>query len=249
MKILKKNWKIITAGLLILILTLAGALLFYINLNTYRAMPEARSLLTLENVHQEDNWIRIEPEGYSQSIVLYQGGLVEEEAYLPLAVKLSEEGYRVFLPSQPFNLAILNASIFEDIYNEYDEDEQWWLGGHSLGGASASIYASGNDKLLDGIIFMAAYPSANSDLSASALPVLSISGSNDEIVDQERYIEAGENLPDLTVNTVIEGGNHSYFGYYGFQSGDGEARITREEQHEELVTLINGFIEENSPED
>lgn len=45
-------------------------------------------------------------------------------------------------------------------------------------------------------------------------------------------------LPDVTIFAVIEGGNHSNFGYYGFQKGDGESQITREVQHEHVVKLL-----------
>ncbi|MCC5889207.1 MAG: hypothetical protein JJU01_01475 [Alkalibacterium sp.] len=249
MKKIKKHWKIFTVGLLILIISVLAGLYFFIRLNTYSAMPEATDLLSLETVHREDSWIRVEPDSFTNSIVLYQGGLVEEEAYLPLAVKLSEEGYRVFLPSMPFNLAILNLSIFEDIYNDYEEEGEWWISGHSLGGASASIFAAGNTELLDGIIFLASYPSGNSDLSDTNVPVLSITGSDDEILNRTRYEEASENLPEHTVNEVIEGGNHSNFGYYGFQSGDGTGSISRESQHTELAKLISEFIKENSPKE
>lgn len=242
---LKHHWKKITIALLGFLLTaVAGAFLF-IRLNTYQAMPEAISLLSLETVHQDDGWIRVEPETFSSSIVLYQGGLVEEEAYLPLAVKLSEKGYRVFLPSAPLNLAILNLSVFEEIYRIHDEESKWLLGGHSLGGASATIFASTNTELLDGIILLASYPSEGSDLSASNLPVLSITGSQDAILNRERYLEASENLPDDTVHKVIEGGNHSNFGHYGFQSGDGESSISRAIQQEEITALIDDFIEDN----
>lgn len=246
MKKINLNWKKITAGLLVTLTVIVIALYFFIRLNTYQAMPEAVNLLGHERVHQENNWIRIEPEEFSSSIVLYQGGLVEEESYLPLAFQLSEKGHRVFLPSQPFNLAILDVSAFEDIYDTYQDETNWWLGGHSLGGASASIFASSNKELLDGLVFLASYPSGNSDLSDSNLPVLSITGSEDEILNWDSYNEASSNLPEGTESVKIEGGNHSNFGYYGFQSGDGESQISREDQHTQVATLISEFIENNT---
>lgn len=246
MKKIILNWKKITAALAIFTAAILLVLYIFIRVNTYQAMPEATDLLNHETVHQEDNWIRVEPEEYSSSVVLYQGGLVEETSYLPLAFQLSEKGHRVFLPSQPFNLAILNVSAFEDIYETYEDETNWWLVGHSLGGASASIYASSNVGLLEGLVFLASYPSGNSDLSDSNLPVLSITGSEDEILNWDSYNEAKSNLPGETVSITIEGGNHSNFGYYGFQSGDGESRISREEQHAQLASLINDFIKNNT---
>ena len=37
---------------------------------------------------------------------------------------------------------------------------------------------------------------------------------------------------------VIEGGNHAYFGKYGFQEGDGDATITNENQIETTVDIV-----------
>ena len=38
------------------------------------------------------------------------------------------------------------------------------------------------------------------------------------------------NLPESTIEVVIDGGNHAQFGSYGTQKGDGEAAVTREAQ-------------------
>ena len=44
------------------------------------------------------------------------------------------------------------------------------------------------------------------------------------------------------MEVVIDGGNHSQFGNYGFQKGDGEARISREEQEDRTVEAILNFL-------
>ena len=41
-------------------------------------------------------------------------------------------------------------------------------------------------------------------------------------------------LPPQTDYVMIEGGNHAYFGYYGPQSGDNEATISRAEQQAQV---------------
>ena len=43
--------------------------------------------------------------------------------------------------------------------------------------------------------------------------------------------------PDATWHR-IEGGNHSQFGWYGTQLGDGTARITREQQHTQVLAAV-----------
>ncbi|GEN49376.1 thioesterase [Alkalibacterium pelagium] len=225
-----------------IVLAIAAGLVF-IRIRTYQAMPEAVTLLDESHVTVEEDWIRVDSDSNRGNIVLYQGGLVEPEAYLPLADQLSEIGYRVFIPYMPINLAILGSDKIDDILEMYEDEEKWWLGGHSLGGTSASIYASDEHDKINGLFFLAAYPNDGSDLSDLEIPVLSITGTQDEILNRESYESASSNLPVGTEFYQIEGGNHSNFGYYGFQNGDGESLISREEQHEEVAEKLDDFIQ------
>ena len=62
------------------------------------------------------------------------------------------------------------------------------------------------------------------------LQVLSIYGSEDKVMNYEKYESGKENLPEDFVQIVIDGGCHAYFGMYGEQAGDGAPDITNEEQ-------------------
>ena len=50
------------------------------------------------------------------------------------------------------------------------------------------------------------------------------------------------NLPSDTVEAVIGGGSHAYFGMYGAQDGDGTPTIENEAQIEETARLIGQMI-------
>ncbi|PRY82835.1 alpha/beta hydrolase [Alkalibacterium olivapovliticus] len=245
MQKIKVNWKKMLIGVIVLFSLMTVGLYLLIQSRTYEAMDEARAILNEEQVSQEDGWIKIEAEDRIGTIVFYQGAFVEAEAYLPLAKKLSTEGFRVFIPYMPLNLAILNSNAFEEIIEEYRSDEEWWIGGHSLGGASASIYAASEEETIDGLFFLAAYPSDSSDLSEKPYPIVSITAANDIIVNEERFDESKDNLPDHTVFYTIDGGNHAGFGNYGFQSGDGAATITQEDQQEQVVDIMMSVLLEN----
>jgi hypothetical protein len=68
--------------------------------------------------------------------------------------------------------------------------------------------------------------------------VTKIYASNDGLASVE---EVGTNaiyLPEDTNWVLIEGGNHSQFGYYGVQLGDNPATISRERQQEITVEAI-----------
>ena len=45
---------------------------------------------------------------------------------------------------------------------------------------------------------------------------------------------------------MIDGGNHAMFGNYGPQSGDGEGRITAEEQQRLTIDRILEFVENDA---
>jgi hypothetical protein len=47
--------------------------------------------------------------------------------------------------------------------------------------------------------------------------------------------------PDATI-VVIEGGNHAQFGYYGIQTGDGKATISREDQQAQIVSATLDWL-------
>lgn len=236
--------KKIGLGLIILVIGLSMGLILFIHDRTYTAMEEAVVLLGDHRVRQEDDWIVIQPEEEARAnFVLYPGGFVETEAYVPLAVSLSEEGVRVILPHMPFHLSILDSNRFEAIYEAIDSDLPWWIGGHSLGGTSALLYARENEEFIEGAVLLASYPSENTDLSQSSLTVLSINATHDAIINETQYKETQSLLPDDTSYVSIEGGNHSQFGYYGFQKGDGRSEITREEQHQQVVEAILTVLE------
>lgn len=76
-------------------------------------------------------------------------------------------------------------------------------------------------------------PDKNDDLSDRqdlANSSASICATNDAFTTQEGIERTQHLLPPNTVIHAIEGGNHSQFGDYGFQSGDGTATITQDEQ-------------------
>ncbi len=72
--------------------------------------------------------------------------------------------------------------------------------------------------------------------------VLSIYGSNDQVLNHEKYENYKKNLPTSFSELVLEGGNHAYYGDYGEQKGDGKAALTREEQQEKTCDAILQFI-------
>lgn len=160
--------------------------------------------------------------------IFYPGGKVEYTAYEPLMLVLASRGVFCVLVEMPFNLAVLDSNAADGIPDNYPEVDCWYIGGHSLGGSMAASYGAKNADCLEGIVLLGAYSVA--DLSETSLGVLSVYGSEDGVMDRDKYEKYKNNLPADLTEVEIEGGCHAYFGMYGEQKGDGVPSMTAEEQ-------------------
>ncbi|MBE5916401.1 MAG: alpha/beta hydrolase [Pseudobutyrivibrio ruminis] len=188
-----------------------------------------------------DNTIVFEPEEPVAGFIFYPGGLVETEAYAPLMEQLAEQGIFGVVVEMPYYLAMLDANGARGIQAKYPEIEDWYIGGHSLGGAMACLYANRHQSEYEGLILLAAY--STKDLSDEPeMDTLLVRGSEDQVLNIEKYNKYLSNLPKDYQEVVIDGGCHGYFGDYGMQAGDGEPAVTVEEQTYITVDKIVEFI-------
>jgi len=164
----------------------------------------------------------------AKGFIFYPGGKVEYTAYIPLLQALSEHGVTCVLVEMPFHLAVLDINAADGIQKEYPEIEDWYIGGHSLGGSMAASYVASHTEDFAGLVLLGAYSTA--DLSESNLAVLSVYGSEDKVMNRENYENNKTNLPAGFTEVVLGGGCHANFGMYGAQDGDGTPSITNEEQ-------------------
>ena len=138
----------------------------------------------------------------------------------------------------PFNLAVLAKDAAASIPEQFPEVEHWYMAGHSLGGSIAASFAAENTAWVEGLILLAAYSTEPLEI-----PVLSIRGSEDGVLDLEKYEKYRTNLPADFEEHILEGGNHAGFGFYGPQEGDGTATISSREQIAGTAKLIAEFVE------
>lgn len=218
-----KKKKVIAAQIISVILFLAVVCgTGYVN-SFYHALPREE---TQQSVRLQKSWI-VTGEDTRRGLIFYPGGKVEEEAYIPLMEEVAAEGFTCILVRMPVRLAVLDAGAAERVMEAFPDITEWYLGGHSLGGAMAADYAAGHGEQIQGLVLLGAY--AAKPLPAD-MKVLSVYGSKDNVLNREKYASCRSNLPKDTREYVIEGGNHAGFGWYGAQEGDGEARITPQEQ-------------------
>ena len=237
-RILKRLIAIIIAFAL-----LFGACAYYVN-DYYRADLGAISAFSSSNnVKREafdDETIIFKPENAKAGFIFYPGGKVEYTSYIPLMDALARKGIMCVLLKMPFNLAVLDVNGAEGIKEMFPEIENWYIGGHSLGGSMAASYLSENVSEFDGLVLLGSYSTA--DLSKENIKVLSVFGSEDKVMNKEKYDENKINLPNNFSEEIIDGGCHAYFGMYGEQEGDGTPTVTNEEQIQKTAEIINDFI-------
>lgn len=197
---------------------------------------EENDSITIEEI---EHGLFIDGQGTDNAFIFYPGAKVEYTAYIPLLYQLAENGTDVFLVKMPCNLAFLSKNRADDILKNYHYSH-WFIGGHSLGGAMASTYASEHLKELDGLALLAAYPT--SSLKSDDFTVVSIYGSEDGILNMNKLKEGIEFMPSDYTEICISGGNHAQFGNYGFQEKDGTAHMSREKQQEQTVEAITEMI-------
>lgn len=201
-----------------------------------RAAISGFSYSTNVSKHNLKNGVAYIPKASDVGIIFYPGGKVEASAYEPLMMAFAEKGILSVLIEMPFNLAVFDINAADGIKEQFPEVKSWYMGGHSLGGSMAASYIEKHTKDYEGLILLAAYSTA--DLSKSKLNVISIYGSEDRVLNLEKYQSYKANLPKSLTEVVIDGGNHAHFGVYGLQDGDGTATISNADQISITATKV-----------
>lgn len=222
--------------LFLLLLLLAGIFFGYVSVYypaDETALAALRSDGAVTITRTDYGWFFDGP-SETDALIFYPGGKVEETAYAPLLREIAAASMDVCLLKVPFRLAVLSPNRAADVMAARTY-ENWYVGGHSLGGAIAANFAARHGEALRGLVLLAAYPSR--PLSPS-LRVLSLYGSEDGVLNLDRLADSAQFLPDDALIQVIPGGNHAQFGSYGSQRGDGAALISSAEQWAETAALL-----------
>lgn len=236
---MKRNRKIVACLLLAVVLLIGIGAGLYLS-DGYRADDAALAAMTQSSEtvrkYQDRNVLFFVPPEPMAGMIFYPGGKVQCEAYAPLMQACAEKGVLCALVRMPCNLAVLNPNAADCIQEKYPEVPSWYMAGHSLGGAMAASYVSKHTEEYDGLILLAAYSTA--DLGGTALRAVSVYGSEDGVMNRDKYAKCRANLPEGFEEHVIDGGCHAYFGSYGPQDGDGVPSISNQEQIARTAEII-----------
>jgi dienelactone hydrolase len=229
----RKYSKRLIYGLLIIIPVVILAFWGYSEFTSYSPDKKAYDMaLSTENVKIEERQgyfaiIPLSIKSDSKPLIFYPGGLVKPQSYLLKMVKISlNTSAKVFLIKSPFNLAFFDVSAANRIIEE-NNLTQPILAGHSLGGVAACRFLRDNPDKVSGIYLYGSY--CDQSIAGFKGTVLSVIGQNDQILNKESYNKAKPNLPTQTVFREIPDLNHSSFGDYGLQKGDGVSGLKSED--------------------
>ena len=219
--------KLIFYIIILVILLLAG-------INNYSATDEAIKYLSSSKnvkVSKIKEGYFFDGPGNETAIIFFPGAKVQYTAYAKLMYKFAQNGQDCFLLALPLNFAFFNVNAPKKIIQKYDY-EKWYVSGHSLGGVIASAYVSDNPEKITGVISFASYPMKK---LPSNIEYISFYGSEDKILNLEKFEDSKKYLQGTYQIYVIDGGNHSGFANYGAQKGDGKAKITSDEQQDFVI--------------
>jgi len=186
--------------------------------------------------------------GYEQAdprlgIIYYPGGLVNPIAYATFAENLALHVQASVFVIQPlFNLAITNIQAAQQVITAYPNLTTWIVGGHSLGGSTAAFFAAEQMNQVAGLFFLASYTTEQANFDESFLPIMSIIGSGDTVLNMDTYVASKRYWSQSVTEIIIEGGNHAQFGHYGPQRGDGVATISVEDQQSQVLSALQTWL-------
>jgi pimeloyl-ACP methyl ester carboxylesterase len=232
---LKKHWWVLLIG--ILLVAVIGFLAW--GLIIPKPMPEALTAIQTDSqvTVTTDPWLVFQPTDQipTTGLIMYPGGRVDPRAYAPIAHAIAAQGYLVVIVPMPLNLAVFGSDRAASVIQAYPDIQHWVIGGHSLGGSMAALYADKHRDQIDGLALWASYPASSNNLSDSSIKVASIYGSQDGLATKDKIDASRALLPKDTNWVPIEGGNHGQFGWYGNQPGDLPATISRQDQQAQII--------------
>lgn len=188
------------------------------------------------------------PTGFG--LVFLSGARVDAPAYEYKLSGLAQAGVTIVIVRPLLNFAIFEQRPLSDFEAAAPDVDHWFVGGHSLGGVKACMYAadsaaastasSAADSTVEGLVFFGSY--CANDISASGLPVLSLAGENDALSTPQKIEDAAPLLPATAEFVTIPGSNHAQFGNYGDQPGDGTSTATDADVRTAITDALIAFL-------
>lgn len=215
----------------------------------FRATSHARAALSSDAhvaVSRGSHHWTFEPKAASAGagLLFLPGAVVDPVAYAPLLRGVAAAGYPAILVEVPRRGMLGGADdprVFErarTAMRSRRNVDRWVVAGHSRGGLIGAALVRGEPSAYAGLVLIGTTHPRDFSLADAPLPVMKVYGTRDTVADVDKIVANRRNLPAAARMVPIDGGNHSQFGYYGFQPGDWPATIAREEQQRQTLEAL-----------
>lgn len=180
--------------------------------------------------------------GENLQVIFLQGGLTDPKAYAPLCRKMAESGFTSHLIKMNWRLPQVGYKKILILFNL--ENGNYVVGGHSQGGKMAAQLVYDYPDLFRGLFLMGTSHPRDINLSTCSIPTLKLYGDKDGLASVPEVMENKTMLPKNSKLVLIKGGNHSQFGYLGKLLMDESPEISLNEQQEQIMANIVGYLRE-----
>lgn len=250
----RRLWQLVRRAWVTLGITLTIAFVAW-SLVAYRAAPDGRAATGSDatvDVRHGDGFWSFSPAARAAAarpgLVFFPGALVDPVAYAPLARAAAAAGFPAFIVELP-RRGTMGGADDGDLDVRLDRalasrgaSRPWVAAGHSRGAVIAARIASEHRRGLAGLVLIGTTHPRDVDLSSLREPVTKVVGTRDGLA-RVGAVEANRaRLPASTRWVWIEGGNHSQFGWYGFQPGDRRARIAASAQRDVMTREVLAML-------
>lgn len=240
------------AARLVLIVGLLSPFILYFTFRPWNVDDSVfKASAQLKVLDQEVALIFEPKDARSSGLLLVPGCPIDPVAYAPLARRIAEQGYRAVIVKVPLRCAPLPESQnlldhrVRSLATRW-QNHRFVLAAHSLGALHATRILTSAVERFAGFVLMGTAQPRGRDLTGVPLPVTKIVATKDGVAGDEQY--DATRLPAQARFVRIEGGNHSQFGYYGFQLFDGIPDISREDQQQQVTSaLLDELARAESP--
>jgi pimeloyl-ACP methyl ester carboxylesterase len=253
LKLVRRIW--VSVGLTAMMVFTVWSLVAYRSTSPARASTQSDARVTV--THEAGAW-SFQPASSSArrapGLLFFAGSLVDPRAYAPLARAAAEAGYPAFIVELPRRGAFGGAddpSLYDraqSLMRRREGPSTWIVGGHSRGAVVAVTLASRDTVGMAGLLLIGTSHPRDVDLSALRMPVTKVVGTRDGLASPEEVRANQQKLPPHTRWVWVDGGNHSQFGWYGFQPGDRFARISRDAQQQLMLRAMLASLANNGTE-
>ncbi len=215
----------------------------------YRASDLAlAALVSDESIAVDQNeWIVFSPAGSNATVgfIIYPGALCDPQGYAPLARELAAKGYLAVIMPMPKNLAIMDVDKVNDVKAAYPVIDNWAIGGHSYGGASAIVYLRKNPMGVSALVMFDSYTNEGLRFDDGDLPILSLYGNAHHNPDRPDIFEnAKQFMPADVMYHLVDGADHMQFGSFRQEdiAEQNTATISEGEQQAQVVAATLAFL-------